>query len=68
MTEQYETAYYKELTDDLTVARERLHAKTEALQARLAEADALIAEYLQLLEDGRPVEDVIMRMHRHTNP
>ena len=68
MTETYETAYYKDLTDDLTVARERLHAKTEALQARLTEADALISEYLQLLEDGQPVEDVIMRMHRHTNP
>jgi len=68
MTEQYETAYYKELTDDLTVARERLHTKTEALQARLAQADALISEYLQLLEDGAPVEDVVIRMHRHANP
>ena len=68
MTEAFEAAYYKDLTDDLTVARERLHAKTEALQARLTEADALISEYLQLLEDGEPVEDVIMRMHRHANP
>jgi hypothetical protein len=67
MTETFETAYYKELTDDLTVAREHLHAKTEALQARLTQADALISEYLQLLEDGRPVEDVVVRMHRHTN-
>jgi len=65
MGENYEADYYKSVTDDLRVANERLNETITTVRHRAATADQLICELLQRLEDGRPIEDVVMRMHHH---
>lgn len=68
MGEYYEADYYKSVTDDLRVANERLNDTIATVRTRVANADQLICELLQALEDGRPIEDVVIRMHHHIGP
>jgi hypothetical protein len=68
MTETYEAAYYASVVDDLRVANERLHETINDLRTRLTHADqahTLIRQLLTHLDDGNPIEDVVMNMHRH---
>jgi hypothetical protein len=66
MGESYEADYYKSVTDDLRVSNERLNETVTELRHRCATGDKAIALILQLLnclEDGRPIEDKIAKMH-----
>ncbi|NDH35313.1 MAG: hypothetical protein EBX67_07565 [Betaproteobacteria bacterium] len=68
MGENYEADYYKSVTDDLRVANERLNETITTVRHRAATADQLICELLKCLEDGNPIEDVVIRMHHHVAP
>jgi hypothetical protein len=68
MGENYEADYYAAVVDDLRVANERLNEAVTTVRHRAATADQLICEFLKCLEDGRPIEDVVIRMHQHVAP
>jgi hypothetical protein len=65
MGESYEADYYAAVVDDLRVANERLNDAVATVRTRASNADQLICELLKCLEDGNPIEDVVIRMHHH---
>ena len=68
MGESYEADYYAAVVDDLRVANERLNDAVATVRTRASTADQLICELLKCLEDGNPIEDVVIRMHHHVAP
>jgi hypothetical protein len=68
MGESYEADYYAAVVDDLRVANERLNDAVATVRTRASNADQLICELLKALEDGNPIEDVVIRMHHHVAP
>ena len=68
MGESYEADYYAAVVDDLRVANERLNETVATVRIRASNADQLICELLKCLEDGNPIEDVVIRMHQHVAP
>jgi hypothetical protein len=68
MGESFEADYYAAVVDDLRVANERLNEAVTTVRTRAATGDQLICELLKCLEDGNPIEDVVIRMHYHVAP
>jgi hypothetical protein len=68
MGESFEADYYAAVVDDLRVANERLNETVATVRTRASNADQLICELLKCLEDGNPIEDVVIRMHHHVAP